>query len=74
MALAGHRQLQAHDDNPDAFCSGARNFAMSAESSVVGDVEAGELFVFRLGGVTPTRNNIKLPQMDEFEIPARELG
>jgi hypothetical protein len=47
--------------------------ALGAEFAVVGDVEAGELHIFRMSGVVRTFEDVRLPELYWFDVPAKAL-
>jgi hypothetical protein len=45
--------------------------AMGAEFAVVGDVETSELHIFRMSGVVRTFDDVRIPELHWFDVPAK---
>jgi hypothetical protein len=44
---------------------------MGAEFAIVGDVEAGELHIFRMSGIVRTREDVRIPELYWFDVPTK---
>ncbi len=44
---------------------------MGAEFAVVGDLEAGDLHIFRMSAVVRTEEDVRIPELYWFDVPAK---
>ena len=64
--------IDRYDLPLDTHFARARDIvAMGAEFAVVGDVEASELHIFRTSGVVRTFEDVRLPELYWFDVPAK---